>query len=356
MALVLGVAAAAKAPPAGIPQRVQFENLAGSSDDTASSPASEPAYQDALLWISSAELHTSSAQSNALPSNQQPPPQLVPGDTQRTPQPVSTAGQTAANTQPRHAWADMTEVPNAPTAQQRTRDIRRQQDEARQLQPIRGILASRRFFSNADTEEDYLKQWLLALQDQDWSIQARWREYCVERADGTYDPRAHAPGFVRRFIFLYGGQPPHFFTQNQQIGLLPMLEERRILEQFVEQYEATHHRGEPPVLSWHWPPRPGAPAESTPPRAMVAPRYKAQPDTPHTVQHQAQPDRWLSQHTPPIWWPQPDLRAWSTPHRNAAPSWEGQHWYSAQQWSWWPNQWSYGESNDNVWTGRWVWD
>ena len=152
MALVPGVAAAAKAPPAGIPQRVQFENLAGSSDDTPSSPASEPAYQDALLWISSAELHTSSAQSNALPSDQQPPPQPVPGDTQRTPQPVSTAGQPAANTQPRNAWADMTEVPNAPTAQQRTGDIRRQQDEARQPQPNRGIWASRRFFNNADTE------------------------------------------------------------------------------------------------------------------------------------------------------------------------------------------------------------
>ena len=360
MANVPGAAAVAKAPPAGVRQRVQFENLAGSSDDTTSpsaansSPDTEPAYQDAIVWITSAEQNSSGEQSNALPSNQQPPPQPAQEETHHTVRPVSSTGRPAANPEPRSPWADIREEPNAPTAQQPTGDVRRRVATAQR--PQQNIWTSSRFHTAVSTEEEYLKQWLLALQDQDWSIQARWRDYCVERGDGTYNPLAHAPGFIRRFIFLYGSQPPHFWTQHQTIGLLSALEERRILEQFEAQYEATHRHREPPVLSWFWPPRPGAPAESIPPRVVVAPRYQAQPAMPHTVQHQAQPDRWLSQYTMPPGWGQPDVRAWNTPHHNAAPSWEGQEWYNAQRWSWWPDQWSSRWSNVNGWSGRWVWD
>ena len=50
----------------------------------------------------------------------------------------------------------------------------------------------------------------------------------------------------------------------------------------------------------------------------------------------------------PPGWGQPDVRAWNTPHHNAAPSWEGQEWYNAQRWSWWPDQWSSRWSNDTV--------
>ena len=313
MANVPGAAAVAKAPPAGILQRVQFENLAGTSDDTPSpsaansSPATEPAYEDAMVWITSAEQNSSGEQSNALPSNQQPPPQPAQEETHHTVRPVSSTGRPAANPEPRSPWADIREEPNAPTAQQPTGDVRLRVDTAQR--PQHSIWTSRRFFNAARTEEEFLKQWLLALQDHDWSTQARWRDYCVERADGTYDPRAHAPGFIRRFIFVYGSQPPNFFMRHPQIGILPVLEERCIMEVFVAQYEATHRHSEPPVLSWYWPPRPGAPAESTPPRVVVAPRYQAQPDMPHTVQHQAQPDRWLSQYTLPPGWRQPDARA-----------------------------------------------
>ena len=145
------------------------------------------------------------------------------------------------------------------TTQQRTGDIRLRQDEARQPQPNRRIWASRRFFNNADTEEEYLKQWLLALQDQDWSTQARWRDYCVERGDGTYNPLAHAPGFIRRFIFLYGSQPPHFWTQHQTIGLLSALEafwnslrrntRLRIDTESRQSCHGSGHRGQGPLLS-----------------------------------------------------------------------------------------------------------
>ena len=115
MAFVPGAAAVAKAPPAGILQRVQFENLAGTSDDTPSpsaansSPATEPAYEDAMVWITSAEQNSSGEQSNALPSNQQPPPQPAQEETHHTVRPVISTGRPAANPEPRSPWADIRE-------------------------------------------------------------------------------------------------------------------------------------------------------------------------------------------------------------------------------------------------------
>ena len=122
---------------------------------------------------------------------------------------------------------------------------------------------------------------------------------------------------------------------------------------FVAEYEATHRHSEPPRQSWHWPPRPGAPAESPPPRVVIAPPYQAQPDMPYTAQHQA--ERWLSQYTLPPGWPQPNARAWSTTHHSAAPRWEGQELHNTPQWSWWPDQWNTGWSNGSSWSGRWDW-
>ena len=325
-----------KAPPPGVPRKLEFQNLAGTSEDSS----------DAKSAVSQA----SSAQSNAPRLDQQPRPEPATRDTQPTPQPSNTAQQQAATTQPRNEWADMTDASNGSL---RSGDIRRRQDEQRQTQPNTGIFASKRFCNKPTSEKEYLKRWLLALQDQDWSIQKRWQEYCTAQADGTFDPLFHSTAFTRRFIFLYGGQPPHFFTQNQQIHLLPPQEEWRILRQYLAQYDATHLRGEPPASSWFWPPRPGAPSLTTPPTVSIAQHYQPLAAWPRAEQHPALPDRWSTQYTLPEWYPQPEPWEWSAPHHTPGSSWEGQQWYTAQQWSWAPYQWGYAASS---WTGRWVWD
>ena len=207
MALVPCAAAVAKAPPAGILPRAQFfDNLAGTPGDSeANSPSSsEQGYEDALPAITFAEPDSINAHSNASASIQPPPPQPGQENPQHTPPSVSSAGQPAADTQHRSQWADISEAPNALTTQQRTGDIRLRANSAPRPQPKMGMWASRRFFTEAPTEEEFIKQWLLALQDHDWSTQQVWRDYCRQRSDGTFDPLAHAPPFTRRFLFVYG--------------------------------------------------------------------------------------------------------------------------------------------------------
>ena len=133
-------------------------------------------------------------------SNQLPPPQPALEDPQRTARSASSVGQLAGDPQPQNPYADFSEAPNAPTTQHRSGDIRLRADGAFRPQPNRssnmGMWASRRFYPEALTEEDFLKQWLMALQDHDWSTQQVWRNYCRQRSDGTFDPLCHAPAFT----------------------------------------------------------------------------------------------------------------------------------------------------------------
>ena len=180
-----------------------------------------------------------------------------------------------------------------------------------------------------------------------------WQEYCNAHGAGTFDPIIHTTAFTRRFLFLYGGQPQHFFTQHPRLCLLPAQEELRILQQYAAQYEATHLRNAPPASSWFWPPRPGEPSLTTPPTVSIEQHYQPLVAWPRAEQHPAPTDSWAAQHTLPEWHQRPETLEWSTPHHTTSPSWGVQQWYTAQQWSWTPHHWGYAESS---WTGRWVWE
>ena len=171
-----------------------------------------------------------------------------------------------------------------------------------------------------------------------------WQEYCRAQGSGTFDPRIHIVPFTRRFIFLYGGQPEHFFTQHPQLGLLSEHEERRILQQYAAQYEATHNRSQPPAKSWYWPPRPGDPSLTTPPTVSFDQPNQPLPVPSTAVQHTAATGSTTTQHTDPGW-QQPGSWEWRASQYTTSPGWIVQHWHTTQQWFW-------GHA-EGSWSGHW---
>ena len=363
-------AAVPKPPPAGALQRPAqfFDNLTGTAEDTPrhsepdTPPCSELGFETGVLpAFASSGPSSTDEQGNALAPNQAPPPEPSLADPQPTAQAASSAAPPAADPQLPNPWAAFSEAPNAPRTQHQSGDYRLM--AAGTLRNCRvGMWASRRFDDDAQSEKEFLKQWVMALQDHDWGSQRLWREFCRHRSDNTFNPLCHQPAFVRRFLFIYGGQPPYFYTQHQHIALLSPAQEQQILERFAEEYDATHrHRHpahcHPPRPSWHWPPRPGDPAESDPPEVSIAPQYQAPPDMPDTTQHHG--GQWLSQYTLPPGWPQPNAMAWrTTTWRNStAPRSQSEIWHSATQWNWWSGQWnaSWDWNSGDGWSGGWGW-
>ena len=190
----------------------------------------------------------------------------------------------------------------------------------------------------------------MALQDHDFGSQRLWRAYCIARSDGTYDPRNQLPGFVRRFLFVYGSQPSNFFTQHLGAGLFTEEQEYNILRQSADVYQATHWHNSPPHRSTHWPPQP-------------VPDLTTLLETPATQQREAPTDRrsntahWQPHHTPPAGWPQfkatsVHTSAWYSKANSAYPTWQ----YTAQ-WHPWQSHWSasWDWHGDAWWSGGWSW-
>ena len=240
-----------KAPPPGVSSTWQ-----GGFQCLALTDIEEDARED-LSDTQSAASQPSGAQINAPSLDQQSRQGPDTRDTQPMPQSSSTAQQQAATTQPSNGWADMSDASDGQVPEG---DFRGQQVGQLRTRPNTGIFTSRRFHGNITSEQDYLKRWLLTLQDLDFGVQKMLQEYCNAHGAGTFDPIIHTTAFTRRFLFLYGGQPQHFFTQHPRLCLLPAQEELRILQQYAAQYEATHLRNAPPASSWFWPPRPGEPS------------------------------------------------------------------------------------------------
>ena len=273
-----------------------FDNLTGTAEDTPRhSEPDTPSHSEqsfainVLPALASSGPSSSDEQINALAPNQAPPsgPSLV--DPQPTAQAASRAAPPAADPQQPNPWAALSEAPSAPRTQHQSGDYRLMTAGALRTSRV-GIWASWRFDADAQSEGEFLKQWIMALQDHDWGSQRLWREFCKLRSDNTLNPLCHQPAFVRRFLFIYGWQPLSFYTQHQHIALLSPTQEQQILQRFAEEYDATHRhrhpeRSQPPLRSWHWPPRPRDPAESSPPQVSIAPQYQAPPDMPDTTQH-----------------------------------------------------------------------
>ena len=171
-----------------------------------------------------------------------------------------------------------------------------------------------------------------ALQDHDYGTQTLWQQFCRVKGNGTFDPTKQAPVFTRRFIFIYGGQPKHFFTEHNQLGLLSEQEERRIMQQYSGQYETTHINRQPPARSWYWPPRPGDPPLTTPPTVSFDLPYQPAPVPLTTMQNQATTANATTHHTDPGW-QQPGNWTWSS-SQSTNPGWVVQHWHTTQQWAW----------------------
>ena len=324
-----------KAPPPGVPTTLAHHNLIEASED-ASAYREEEARDD-----------LSDAQSAATqPSSFQYTPSVehwlgaepVTSDAP-LPQPSSSAQQLLTTTQPHNGWANMTDNDGRPVL---AGNLMTQQ-VAQRAQPNTGILASRRFQGHITSEKDFLRRWIRALQDFDYGTQHKWQQYCRAKGNGTFDPAIQAPAFTRRFIFLYGGQPEQFFTQHNQLGLLSEQEERRIMQQYSAQYEATHIRFQPPTKSWYWPPRPGDPSLTTPPTVSFDQPYQPTPVPSTTVQHPAATDSATTQHTDPGW-QQPGNWEWRA-SQYTNPGWVVQHWHTTQQWFW-------GHAEDS-WAGYW---
>ena len=184
----------------------------------------------------------------------------------------------------------------------------------------RTLWDSWRFNPRPATEDLFLATWLKALREHDFGTNRVWQQYCIKRGDGTYDPAKLHPTFIRRYLFIYGSQPPNFFTQNLACGLLTAAEETDILREAAHIYQATHEGNTPPHSSITWPPRP----EQLPPaQHTTAPQQDRRAAT-------------TAQHPPTHQW-----AAWpaQTAHHNAMHQqyntpWEENHWWTAPQESW----------------------
>ena len=370
MATAPPAAAMAKAPPPEVLRMYaqDFPNLADiiaytpRESEAGSAPQSQHG-SGSIVWSArenSESIH-SEAQGNGHTSSQAlPEPPLT--ESQGTLQIVSRAPPTTPQPRPLNPWETISDAPNPPSnppsTQHRSGDYRLLPDGSLRPQPVRipkiNLWASRRFDQAMPTEEAFLKLWLLALQDHDFGTQRVWRDYCRGRSDGTFDPRNHTPSFVRRFLFVYGSQPPNFFTQHQDVGLLTEEQEHNILGQFADVYQATHWHNNPPHRSMHWPPLP-VPAPATPLAAPAAQQREVPPDR-HVTEHHHSVQR-LPQHTPPAGWPQPS----ATPVQAAA--WYSNttntynNWHHTPQWNLWLGHWSSGWDwhSHAGWGGDWRW-
>ena len=258
-------------------------------------------------------------------------------------------------------WADFEDTPiqpsNPPSTQHPTGDVRRRPEVTLRSRtsriPRHHLWASSRFDQVLNCEHDFLKAWLMALQDHDFGSIRVWKQYCQKRRDGTLDPYNHDTTFIREFLFIYGSQQSNFFTQNPGAGILPAGHERYLLRESAEAYHATHVNYAPPHSSTTWPPEPVL----TLPELLAAPATQ-QNATREDGRGAGQPNAapWHPQHIPPAVVNQPNATpqqaSW---HSYSATTHHG--WQSTPQWSWWQDNQTAGWdwNTQPGWTATWHW-
>ena len=136
-----------KSPPPGVPMTLQFQNLAGASEDSLTD-IEEEASED-LSDAQSAATQPSGAH-NTPSLDQQLGQEPDTSDAQHMPQSSSNAQQLPATTQPYNWWADMTDNDGGRVL---AGDLMIQQVGQLRARPNTGIFASRRFRGNIRSEK-----------------------------------------------------------------------------------------------------------------------------------------------------------------------------------------------------------
>ena len=164
------------------------------------------------------------------------------------------------------------------------------------------------------------------------------------------DPMLLSATFIRRFLFIYGSQPPNYFTQNPQAGLLTTAHESSLLRDSAQAYKATHVHYTPPHTSITWPPQP----VQTLDEVLAAPA--AQHNTPHRQAGWTLPANATQWHQP--FSPPEEERLITMPYQ---PSWHSHHtttwhdWQYPPAWSWGHDSQPWNWSPQPGWTTTWHW-